>query len=75
MSTSHTRVIEKDILVQKLANTWYIFSEINNDIIYTAIPKAVDPFHDTIELYHYVENHKEKVQRARPTFTKRPQAV
>ncbi len=52
---------KRDVLFQKLGNTWYVFSEINDDLIYSALPNGVDPKSTNIELFELIEEHLNKV--------------
>jgi hypothetical protein len=53
--------IEKEVLFQKLGNTWYVFSEVNDDFVYSALPEGMDPKTTKLELYEVIEEHMEKV--------------
>jgi hypothetical protein len=53
--------ITKDILFQKLGNTWYIFTEINNQVVYSAMPEGMDPRTTKLELYNVIEDHMKKI--------------
>ena len=55
------RVKEADVLFQKLGNTWYVFSEVNNNFIYSALPDGVDPKTTDLELFEVIENHLKRV--------------
>jgi len=52
---------QNEILFQKLGNTWYAFTEINNDVVYSALPDGVNPKTTKMELYHVIEKHMRKV--------------
>jgi hypothetical protein len=52
---------ESDVLFQKLGNTWYIFSEIENEIVYSALPHGMDPHSTKLELYTVIEDHLRRV--------------
>ncbi|MEX0799124.1 MAG: hypothetical protein WEB87_05840 [Bacteriovoracaceae bacterium] len=53
--------ITKEVLFQKLGKTWYIFTEIDNQIIYSAMPDGMDPRETKLELYDVIEDHMKKV--------------
>jgi len=53
--------IDTDVLFQKLGNVWYAFSEINNEFVYSALPKGIDPHETKIELFDVIESHLKKV--------------
>lgn len=54
---------DAEVLFQKLGNVWYVFSEINNDVVYSALPTGMDPRTTDLELYTIIEEHMEKVAR------------
>ncbi len=51
----------KDVLFQKIGNTWFIFSEVNNEIVYSVMPAGMDPKTTKLELYEIIEEHMTKV--------------
>lgn len=51
----------KDVLFQKIGNTWFIFSEVNNEIVYSVMPQGMDPKTTKLELYEIIEEHMTKV--------------
>ena len=53
-----------DILFQKLGNTWYAFTETENDVHYTALPAGVDPKTTKLELFEVIEDHIKAVAKA-----------
>ena len=53
--------IENEVLFQKLGNTWYIFTEINEELVYSALPDGMDPKTTKLELYSVIENHMKRV--------------
>ena len=54
---------QHNVLFQKLGNTWYVFSEMNNDIIYSAMPDGMDPRTTKLELYEIIEEHLDNLRR------------
>ena len=56
-----TQNANSEVLFQKLGNTWFIFTEINNELIYSAMPEGMDPRSTKLELYHVIEEHLEKI--------------
>ena len=46
---------KREVLFQKLGNTWYVFTEIDNEVIYSPLPHGVNPYTDKLELYNIVE--------------------
>jgi hypothetical protein len=61
MSNTVSNEITKEVLFQKLGHTWYIFTEINNEIVYSAMPEGMDPKSTKLELFDVIENHMKKV--------------
>lgn len=53
--------ITKEVLFQKLGLTWYIFTEIDNEVVYSAMPEGMDPRTTKLELYEVIEDHLKKV--------------
>lgn len=51
----------KDVLFQKIGNTWFIFSEVNNEVVYSVMPKGMDPKTTKLELFEIIEEHMTKV--------------
>lgn len=57
--------IEKELLFQKLGNTWYVFTEVQNDFIYSALPEGMDPHSTKLEIYEVIEDHMAKVAKTK----------
>jgi hypothetical protein len=51
----------KDVLFQKIGNTWFIFSEVNNEVVYSVMPNGMDPKSTKLELYEIIEEHMTKM--------------
>jgi len=51
----------KDVLFQKIGNNWFIFSEVNNEVVYSVMPQGMDPKTTKLELYQVIEDHLTKV--------------
>ncbi len=64
MFTKNEEAFESDVLFQKLGSTWYSFSEIDDQIIYSALPKGMSPRTSKLELINVVEKHLKKVSKA-----------
>ncbi len=58
-----TQNTQTDVLFQKLGQTWYVFSEINNEFVYSALPDGMDPRETKLELFHVIEEHMRKVSK------------
>ncbi|WP_412471311.1 hypothetical protein [Halobacteriovorax sp. RT-2-4] len=50
-----------EVLFQKLGNNWFIFAEINNEVIYSTMPDGMDPYTTKLELYEVIEEHMKRV--------------
>ena len=58
----HTEIYkDTEVLFQKLGNTWYIFAEIDNEMIYSTLPEGMDPRTTKLELYDVIEDHMKRV--------------
>lgn len=53
--------IQNQVLFQKLGFTWYIFTEIDNEVFYSTMPEGMDPRETSLELYNLIEDHMKKV--------------
>jgi hypothetical protein len=63
-STSSTKSqATNEVLFQKLGNTWFVFSEIKGDMVYSALPTGMDPHTTSLELFEVIENHMQKVSK------------
>jgi hypothetical protein len=51
----------KDVLFQKIGNKWFIFSEVNSEVVYSVMPEGMDPKTTKLELYEIIEEHMTKV--------------
>ncbi len=54
---------ENEVLFQKLGNTWYVFTEIEQNFVYSALPDGMDPHSTKLELFHVIEDHMTKVSQ------------
>ena len=61
MTTITNTEFNKEVLFQKLGNTWYVFSEIHGEVVYSAMPQGMDPRDTKLELFQVIEKHLEKV--------------
>lgn len=51
----------REVLFQKMGNNWFIFSEVNNEMIYSMLPLGMNPHETKLEFYTIIENHLSKV--------------
>lgn len=58
-----SRTIQNEVLFQKLGTTWYVFTEVASEMVYSALPSGMDPHTTKLELYEIIEDHMEKVSR------------
>jgi len=61
INTTKVKNNVKDVLFQKIGHTWFIFSEVNNEIVYSVMPQGMDPKTTKLELYEIIEDHLSKV--------------
>ncbi len=61
MSNNTQNTNENEVLFQKLGETWYVFTEVENDFIYSALPTGMNPMETKLELFQVIEEHMEKV--------------
>lgn len=54
---------EREVLFQKLGTKWYVFTEIGNDFVYSALPEGIDPRTTKLELFNVIEDHLERVSK------------
>ncbi len=52
---------DREVLFQKLGNTWYVFTETQNDVVYSALPQGMTPHTTKLELFEVIEDHLERV--------------
>lgn len=71
MKAATTNTMTNEVLFQKLGNTWYVFTEINSEMVYSALPTGMDPRTTKLELYDVIEEHMKKVAK----FSKRNSEV
>ena len=55
--------INREVLFQKLGHTWYIFTEVNNEVVYSAMPDGMDPRSTKLELFEVIEDHMKKAKK------------
>lgn len=54
---------QNEVLFQKLGNIWYVFTEVNNELVYSALPEGMNPKTTKMELFEVIEDHMAKVSR------------
>jgi hypothetical protein len=54
---------ESNVLFQKLGNTWYIFTEIEGEFLYSTLPEGMDPKKTNLELYEVIDNHMKMIAK------------
>lgn len=60
-NTNTTSNNVKDVLFQKIGNKWFIFSEVNSEVVYSVMPEGMDPKTTKLELFEIIEEHMTKV--------------
>lgn len=63
MKATKSNTQQNEVLFQKLGNTWYVFSEVKGDMIYSALPDGMDPHTTRMELFEVIEAHMSKISR------------
>jgi hypothetical protein len=63
--TNQAQTLENDVLFQKLGQSWYIFTEISGEFVYSVLPEGMDPYTTKLELYDVIEDHMKKVATQR----------
>lgn len=61
--TAQIQTLDNEVLFQKLGKTWYIFTEISGDFVYSALPNGMNPHTTKLELYDVIEEHMVKVAK------------
>lgn len=54
---------QNEVLFQKLGNIWYVFTEVNEELVYSALPEGMNPKTTKMELFEVIEDHLAKVSR------------
>lgn len=54
---------DNEVLFQKLGTRWYVFSEIENDFVYSPLPDGIDPRSTRLELFNIIEDHIQRVSK------------
>ena len=62
-SKSNSQNATSEVLFQKLGNTWYVFSEMKGELVYSALPYGMDPHTTSLELFEVIESHMQKVSK------------
>ena len=63
-SNSSTRTqATSEVLFQKMGTTWYVFTEVKGDMVYSALPQGMDPHTTNLELFEVIEDHMTKVSK------------
>lgn len=52
---------DREVLFQKLGNTWYVFTETENDVVYSCLPEGMTPHTTKLELFEVIEDHLDRV--------------
>lgn len=63
MKTVKSHTLTNEVLFQKLGNTWFVFTEVKGDMIYSALPEGIDPRTTKLEFFDVIEDHMEKVSK------------
>ena len=60
-NNKNSKHVHKDVLFQRIGNTWFIFTEANGEMVYSVMPEGMDPKTTKLELYQIIEEHMERV--------------
>ena len=60
-NSKKSSTVHKDVLFQKVGNTWFIFTEANGEMVYSVMPEGMDPKTTKLELYQIIEEHMDRV--------------
>ncbi len=63
MKAANSKSPTSEILFQKLGTTWYVFTEVKGDMIYSVLPTGMDPNTTKLELFEVIEDHLQKVSK------------
>lgn len=63
------KTLEKEVLFQKIGNTWFIFTEVDGQLCYSKMPEGMDPRKTKLEVYSVIEEHMKKVAGEKTPFT------
>ena len=55
--------LNSEVLFQKLGNKWYVFTEVENDFIYSPLPEGINPKTTKLELFEVIEDHIIRVSK------------
>ena len=66
---------QSEVAFQKLGNTWYVFTEVNDEVIYSVMPEGMDPRETKLELYEIIEDHMERVVKYHNDAKRSPEAA
>lgn len=58
-----TKIHNTEVLFQKLGATWYCFTQIDDEMVYSALPQGVNPHTTRLELFEIIEDHMKKVSK------------
>lgn len=72
MKATKSNTQANEVLFQKLGTTWYVFSEVKGDMIYSALPDGMDPHTTKMELFEVIEEHMTKISRH---YGRKPEAA
>ena len=53
-------VLRSEVLFQRMGGTWFAFSMVGGEAVYSMVPNRVDPRFDSVEIFQIIEGHKMK---------------
>jgi hypothetical protein len=63
MKAAKSSTQTNEVLFQKMGNTWYVFTEVTGDMVYSALPAGMDPHTTKLELIEVIQDHLTKVSK------------
>lgn len=73
MKAAKSSTQKNEVLFQKLGNSWYVFTEVEGEMIYSALPTGIDPHSSNVELFEVVEEHMKKISK--PKNNRKPEVA
>ncbi len=58
-----TKTIDTEVLFQKIANTWYVFAEVDGEFLFRALPQGVDPKTTQFDFMQVVADQEKKAEK------------
>lgn len=56
------RINNTDVLFQKVGPAWFVFAEIEGEVVYTSLPHGINPLETSFEFYQVIEDYIESAK-------------